>query len=137
MHASRLVSLLLLLQNRGRMTAEQLAEELEISVRTVYQDVEVRTGYQDVETLAAAGVPLYDDAGHAGGYRPVDRYRTRLTGPTADEAQAAFLAALPGTAAELGLGQALATTRLKLRATLPAELRNAHRSQDLRQSRIT
>ncbi|MFJ9769698.1 helix-turn-helix transcriptional regulator [Kitasatospora sp. NPDC101157] len=115
MRASRLVNLLLLLQNRGRMTAQQLAGELEVSVRTVYRDV---------EALAAAGIPLYGEAGHAGGYRLVDGYRTRLTGLTAAEAQAAFLAALPGTAAELGLGEALATAQLKLRAALPAELRD-------------
>lgn len=115
MRAGRLLSILLLLQTRGRLTARQLAETLECSVRTIYRDV---------ESLHASGIPLYGDAGPAGGYQLMDGYRTRLTGLTTEEAEVLFLAGMPGPAAELGLGAVVAAAQLKLQAALPVELRD-------------
>jgi predicted DNA-binding transcriptional regulator YafY len=114
--------MVLLLQNRGRMTAAALAAELEVSVRTIYRDA---------LALSEAGVPLYADAGPDGGYQLVDGYRTRLTGMTRGEAEALFLTGMPGPAAELGLGSEVAAAQLKVSASLPETFRD--RAERMRQ----
>ena len=111
MRATRLVSLLLLLQLRGQLTATELAGHFEVSVRTIHRDV---------EALVAAGVPVEAVRGPAGGYRLAGGYRTKLTGLTAAEAEALFVA--PAPAAELGLGGVLTNARLKVLSALPSEL---------------
>ncbi|MFZ5637330.1 MAG: helix-turn-helix transcriptional regulator [Pseudomonadota bacterium] len=110
MRASRLLSILILLQLRERLTAEALAAEFEVSVRTIYRDI---------ERLAEAGVPVYAERGPGGGFRLVDGYRTRLTGLGADEAEAMFMIGLPGPAQALGLGAAATGAGRKLLASLP------------------
>src|SRR4051812_50100178 len=90
MRATRLVSLLLLLQTRGQLTAAELAEHLDVSVRTVHRDI---------EALAVAGVPVEAVRGAAGGYRLAGGYPPRLTGVTADEAGAPLSAGVPRPAA--------------------------------------
>jgi len=116
MRASRLLSILMTLQARGRVTAQVLATECEVSLRTIYRDI---------DALSAAGVPVYSDRGSAGGYRLLEGYRTRLNGLSLEEAKALFLSGLTGPAAALGLGPVMAAAQLKLTAALPAEMRSA------------
>jgi predicted DNA-binding transcriptional regulator YafY len=122
MRASRLLSILTTLQARGQVTAPELADTCEVSVRTIYRDI---------DALAAAGVPVYADRGAEGGYRLLDGYRVRLNGLSQPEAEALFMTGLPGPAAALGLEPAMLAAQTKLMAALPANLRpNAGRMQE-------
>src|SRR5437660_9750789 len=98
MKASRLLSILMLLQARGRMTANALAQTMEVSPRTILRDI---------DQLSAAGVPLWGERGRQGGFQLRAGWSTELTGMTEPEAAALLLAGLPGPATELGLGARL------------------------------
>ena len=109
MRADRLLTILLLLQARGRITAQELAERLEVSERTIYRDL---------QALGQAGIPIYGNAGAGGGYTLVEQYQTRLTGFTKSEVRALAPSQSGGPLYDLGLGSALETAFLKLEVVL-------------------
>jgi predicted DNA-binding transcriptional regulator YafY len=114
MRADRLISILMLLQTRGRMTAQELANKLEVSVRTIYRDI---------LALNMAEIPLYTDRGPGGGISLLESYRTSLTGLKRDEVRALFSISIPAALNDLGLGKELSAALLKLSAILPSNLR--------------
>lgn len=122
MRSDRLLAMLLLLQTHGQMSATRLAETLEVSVRTVYRDM---------ESLSSAGVPVYAERGRAGGIAILPDFRTDLTGLTADEARALFVLVNESAHGELGFGEALKSSLRKLMAALPEAQRTlAERSTE-------
>jgi predicted DNA-binding transcriptional regulator YafY len=114
MRASRLLSILLTLQVKGRRTADQLAEQFEVSARTIYRDI---------DHLGAAGVPVYADRGPNGGFALLDGYRTRLDGLDVAEAEALLLSAIPDAAKDLGVDERAEGAQLKLLSALHFEAR--------------
>jgi len=114
MRASRLLTILALLQARGRVSAPQFAAECGISLRTVYRDM---------DALSAAGIPVYSERGSEGGYRLLDGYRMQMNGLPAKEAESLFMAGLSGFAADLGIGAVMAAAQNKLLSAIPASLR--------------
>jgi predicted DNA-binding transcriptional regulator YafY len=114
MRSDRLLSILLLQQTRGQLPASELAERLEVSVRTVMRDV---------EALSTAGVPVYTVRGPHGGIALLPGYRTDVTGLTAEESRALFVLLSGRAHADLGLGQAIGSALRKLMAALPAPYR--------------
>lgn len=118
MRASRLLSIQMLLETHGRMSAPALARALEVSVRTLHRDI---------DELTSAGVPVYAERGRAGGFQLLPGWKTQLTGFTPAEAEAVFLAGLGGPASELGLGPQVASAERKLLAAMPAPWRGGAR----------
>ena len=118
MRADRLLSLVLLLQARGRATAQAIAAELEVSVRTVYRDL---------EALVAAGVPVLTESGPGGGCRLMEGYRFPLRGLRPDEAEALLILGVPGVLRELGLDRALDAAQRQIRVTAADEAEERRR----------
>ncbi|WP_322936275.1 helix-turn-helix transcriptional regulator [Nocardioides bizhenqiangii] len=116
MRADRLVSLVLLLRQRGRLSADTLARELEVSTRTVLRDI---------EALSAAGVPVYAERGRHGGFAVLPGFQTELTGLNHDEALALLVAGSRRGAQAFGLGSALASAMLKVADALPDSHRDS------------
>lgn len=110
MRADRLVSLVLLLRQRGRLTADTLARELEVSTRTVLRDI---------EALSVAGVPVYAERGRHGGFALLPGFRTELTGLNHDEALALLTAGSGRGEQAFGLGAALTSAMRKVVDALP------------------
>ncbi|MDA3642526.1 WYL domain-containing protein [Saccharopolyspora indica] len=116
MRADRLVSLVLLLRQRGRLSASAIARELEVSTRTVLRDI---------DALSLAGVPVHAERGRHGGFALLPGFRTELTGLTDDEALALLVAGSRRGAQAFGLGSALASAMLKVIDALPQSQQNA------------
>lgn len=116
MRADRLVSLVLLLRQRGRLSADTIARELEVSTRTVLRDI---------EALSAAGVPVYAERGRHGGFELLPGFRTELTGLNQDEALALLSAGSARGGQVFGLGSALASAMRKVVDALPDSDRTA------------
>lgn len=110
MRADRLLVIILLLQNKGKLTAANLAKELGVSRRTILRDV---------EALSFAGIPIYAEGGNGGGIALDEHYRTSLTGLKEAEIRTLFISTHPQRLNDLGLGDAAQSTLLKLSASIP------------------
>jgi predicted DNA-binding transcriptional regulator YafY len=115
MRADRLISIILLLQNHGKMTTKALANELEVTERTIHRDM---------EALSVAGIPVLAERGKHGGWRLVDQYRTRLTGLKDSELKTLFLSPSFQLLSDLGITKDWKEARQKLLAALPNTLQS-------------
>jgi len=116
MRADRLLSLIMLLETRGKMTARQLSEKLEVSERTIYRDL---------TALNTAGIPVYTEGGPGGGISLIESYHTDLTGLSPGEVQALAMLNIPEPLVKLGVAPDLKAALLKLSAAMPTAGRSA------------
>jgi predicted DNA-binding transcriptional regulator YafY len=123
MRADRLITLLILLQCRGKMKARELARELEVSERTIHRDI---------DALSSAGIPVYGEAGPDGGFALLENYQTSLTGMTDEELRILFVLRIPEALNDLGISQDLKNALLKLSASLPYARRSVEDEVRLR-----
>ncbi|WP_409276115.1 helix-turn-helix transcriptional regulator [Neobacillus sp. SCS-31] len=115
MRADRLMNIMILLQNRGKMTAKELANELEVSDRTILRDM---------DALSTAGVPIVSDRGKKGGWRLLDNFRSKLSGLNTDDIKTLFLFPSRKLLEDLGLNSQAIDTRQKLLAAIPGTFRD-------------
>jgi len=115
MRADRLLSILLLLQNRGKMTSRELAQTLEVSERTVFRDM---------EALSASGIPILAERGREGGWMLTEGYRTSLTGMKPQEIGSLLLSADASIMKDLGIQDDFSSAVLKLEAASSHRLSN-------------
>lgn len=113
MRADRLISILLLLQNKSKLTTRELALELEVTERTIHRDM---------EALSAAGIPVVAERGKAGGWRLLKQYRTNLTGLKADEIKSLLISPSFQLLTDLGLTKNWYEARQKILASIPSSL---------------
>ena len=113
MRASRLLSIVMRLQD-GHVTADELSRALEVSVRTIYRDM---------DHLSLAGVPVYADRGRDGGFALLDGWTMPSTGLTNVEVEALLLSGMPGQVRQLGLHAAMLSGQAKLMQTMPENQR--------------
>jgi predicted DNA-binding transcriptional regulator YafY len=110
MRADRLLALVMLLQTRGKMTTQALAEEMGVSRRTILRDI---------DALSVSGIPVYADGGHGGGVALDENYRVTLTGLKESEIRSLFISNNNQLLQDVGLGEAAESSLLKLSAALP------------------
>lgn len=115
MRADRLMNIMILLQNRGKMTAKELANELEVSDRTILRDM---------DALSNAGIPIVSDRGKEGGWRLLDNFRSKLSGLNIDDIKSLFLFPSGKLLEDLGLNIQALDTRQKLLAAIPGTFRD-------------